>query len=157
MAKKKGMDIDEFNKLGEKDDFTDRIVDEYQEELGRKKDNFVIDSRISFYFIPRSVKIFLDISLDEAAKRIFNEPKKNKEKRNEPKYNNIKDVKNEIIRRMQSDSSRYKKYYKIDWSDKNNYDIVINTNKLTIEQTVEKMIKYLKSKKLIRTNNSKRK
>jgi len=150
MARKKGMTIEEFNRLGEKDESTDRLVDEYQEELGRKKDNFVADGRTSFYFIPRSVKIFLDISMDEAAKRIFNEPKDNKKKRNEKEYETTDDVKNEIIERMQSDSKRYKKYYKFDCYDLSHYDFVLNTEKISIEKAAEKIVQYLKSRKLIK-------
>ncbi|NIO22939.1 MAG: AAA family ATPase, partial [Candidatus Aenigmarchaeota archaeon] len=35
-AYERGMTLAEFNKLGEKDDFTDRFVDELQEKLGKK-------------------------------------------------------------------------------------------------------------------------
>ena len=34
MAMERGLTIDELNKLGEKEDWTDRQADEYQRELG---------------------------------------------------------------------------------------------------------------------------
>ncbi|MFH1364907.1 MAG: AAA family ATPase, partial [Candidatus Aenigmatarchaeota archaeon] len=52
MAVDRGMTLAELNKLGEKEDFTDKEVDKFQEELGKKEDNFVIDGRTSFHFIP---------------------------------------------------------------------------------------------------------
>ena len=36
MARKRGMTLREFNKLGEREDFTDKEVDEFQRELGKK-------------------------------------------------------------------------------------------------------------------------
>jgi len=46
--------------------------------------------------------------------------------------------------REESDIMRYKKYYNLDVSDENNYDLVIDTTHLTIEQTVENILEYLK-------------
>jgi CMP/dCMP kinase len=149
IARKKGMDIDEFGKLCEKDASYDKMLDEYIEELGEKKDNFIMVSRTAFYFIPRSVKIFLEVNLDEAARRRFNETKKNREKRNEREYRKIDDVKKEIKERMQSETKRYKKYYKIDCYDLSNYDLIIDTSKISIEQVAEKIVKYLKSNNLL--------
>ena len=61
-AKKRGLSLAEYNKLGETDIKTDKEVDEYQRELGEKEDNFVIEGRTSWYFIPHSLKIYLDVS-----------------------------------------------------------------------------------------------
>ena len=39
-ARKRGLTIEEYNKLGETDPSTDLEVDRYQEELGKKENNF---------------------------------------------------------------------------------------------------------------------
>ena len=52
MARKMGLTIDEFNKLGEKEDFTDKEIEKYVEKLGKTEDNFIIESRTAFHFIP---------------------------------------------------------------------------------------------------------
>ena len=44
LAKKRGMTLAEYNKLGEKDPSTDREVDDYQTELGKKKNNIIVDT-----------------------------------------------------------------------------------------------------------------
>ena len=54
MALDMGITIDDLNKVGEKDEFTDKEADEYQEKLGKEKDNFVTmqlknDSNLSKY------------------------------------------------------------------------------------------------------------
>src|SRR4030042_2827527 len=62
------MTLAEYNKWGETNPETDLSFDEYQKHLGETQDNFIIEGRTSWYFIPRSYKIFLDIDLKAAAK-----------------------------------------------------------------------------------------
>ena len=42
MAIKKGMTIDQLNKLGEKEDWTDKQVDDELKRISKKKDNIVV-------------------------------------------------------------------------------------------------------------------
>ena len=70
-AQEKGLTLVEYQKMGETDPSIDREIDEYQKKLGETLDNFVIEGRTSWYFIPHSFKIFLDVSPEEGAKRIF--------------------------------------------------------------------------------------
>ncbi len=145
LARKKGMTIDEYNKLGEKDPSTDKEVDEWQKKLGEKEDNFIIEGRTSYYFIPHSIKIYLDVNEEEGAKRIY-ESKASKE-RNEKKYSDIEETKKAIKERMKSDEKRYKQYYGINCYDKKNYDIIIDTTNMTPEEVTEKIIKEINKQK----------
>lgn len=56
---KRGMTLAEYNKLGETDPSTDIEVDEYQKKLGETEDNFIIEGRTSWHFIPHSLKFLL--------------------------------------------------------------------------------------------------
>src|SRR3989338_11659150 len=59
VAKERGITLLELGKLEESDDSIDRAIDNKQRELG-KGDNFVIDGRLSAFFIPHATfKIFL--------------------------------------------------------------------------------------------------
>ena len=66
----------EYTYYVEKETSFDKELDDKTIELGRNKDNIVMDSRLAFNFIPHSIKIFLEVSLDVAAKRIFNQKRK---------------------------------------------------------------------------------
>ena len=57
MAKERGITLTELNKIGEREGWTDKQVDDYQKEFGRKEDNFIFEGRLSFHFIPDSIKI----------------------------------------------------------------------------------------------------
>jgi len=52
MAKQQELSLKEFNKLGEKESWTDTYADEWQKQIGKEEDNFIIDGRLSYYFIP---------------------------------------------------------------------------------------------------------
>ncbi|MFP4112385.1 MAG: cytidylate kinase family protein [Candidatus Woesearchaeota archaeon] len=139
MAKERGMTLDEFNTLGETDPSTDKEVDEYQEKLGKEEDNFVIEGRTSFFFIPHSIKIFLDVDLKEAARRIYRCSLDEKDQRNEKVYLSEDDVYKNLLKRIESDRKRYRNYYNIEnCYDGNNFDFVIDTTLLTPEQVFEK-------------------
>jgi len=72
-ARQKGMTLAELQKLSETDFKVDKEVDGYVKKLGATKDNFIIEGRLAWLFIPHSLKIYLDVSEDEAARRIFSE------------------------------------------------------------------------------------
>ncbi len=133
-----GLSLNEYNKLGEKKDFTDKEADEWQAELGKTEDNFIIDGRLSFHFIPHSIKIFLDAKLEERAKRIYDD------QRESEMFSSLEDALEKVDKRGDSDKKRYRKYYDIDPFDYSRYDIVIDTTKLTVKETVEKVLEKLK-------------
>jgi len=144
-AKDLGLTLAEYNKLGENDPITDFEVDEYQKELGEKNDNFIIEGRTSWYFIPQSLKIFIEVSETEGARRIFEDLKKNNSERNEDcNIRNYNEVLASTKNRIKSDILRYKKYYDIDVYDKKHFDFVINTDNLSINESFEKLYNYIK-------------
>ena len=55
VARKKGMTLAEFNKWGEEGNDADAEFERYVEELGKTKDNFIIESRTAFHFIPHFI------------------------------------------------------------------------------------------------------
>jgi CMP/dCMP kinase len=142
-AEQLGFSLHEYNKMGEKNDFTDKDADEWQSDLGKKKDNFVIDGRLSFYFIPDSFKIYLDADEKIRAERIF------KDKRKTEQFLSYEESLKKLRERQKSDERRYKKYYGINPFEKRLYDLVIDTSKISVDEVINIIIKKLKSLKLI--------
>lgn len=137
-AKERGMTLAEYNKLGEADPSTDIEVDEYQKELGEEEDNFIIEGRTSWYFIPNSFKIYLDVNEKEGARRVFMELQKENKRNEDSALDSYKDVLESMRGRIKSDKKRYEKYYDINVYDKNNYDCVVDTTGLSINEVFEK-------------------
>lgn len=148
LARKRGITLEELNKLGENEEWTDKTVDDYQRELGKREDNFIIEGRTSFFMIPDSIKVFLDVDIRTGAERIFRVIKKEgSDKRNEGDFKTIDEAERAMKERIKSDRKRYEKYYGIDFLDKSHYDMVIDTTDLTIEQAVDKIIKMIEKRK----------
>lgn len=146
IARKKGLTLAEFNKLGETDFSTDREVDEYQKKLGETEDNFVIEGRTSFFLIPHSYKIMLDVSVEEGARRIWKDLQAHPEKRNEmANPRNLEDVIRNVKDRLASDELRYRKYYQqTDIYNPKNYDFVLNTTSIGKADVIKKIIEHIR-------------
>lgn len=143
MAIERGMTLQEFNLLGEKQAFTDRDIDEWQTKLGRTRDNLVVEGRTSFHFIPHSVKLFFRADINEAARRIFHDKAHVRQFEASNKYTSPHQLAHGLRHRIASDTRRYRKYYKLNIFDRKHYDLVIDTTKQTPKQTFDKIITYL--------------
>ena len=134
LAVKKGISLLEISKLAESDRAVDDYLDNRQVELGKQK-NLVLDSRLGFHFIPKSFKVFLTASQEEAARRIFS-AQRDVEKEN----SSLKKTIENIRKRKASESLRYSKLYNADPYDESNYDLVIDTTKLSPEEVAKKIV-----------------
>ena len=140
MAKEKGLSLIELTKMAELDRQIDNELDLRQKEIG-KKENVLMDSRLGFYFIPDSFKIFLDVDIKEAAKRIMGD------RRQEESYKDINEAVSLLKKRMKSESLRYKKYYNIKFPAKKDFDLIIDTTSKTPDKVVDEIISNLRKGK----------
>ncbi len=145
-AKNKNMTIEEFNIWSDKNPKEgDIYFDEYVKDVVSKEKNAVVSGRMAYFTFPNSLKIYLSVSLDEGAKRIFNELKKNND-RNESMVNSIDDQKKKILERMKIDTKRYLNLYNSDCYSEKNFDIVIDTTNISILKVKEKVFDFLNKK-----------
>jgi len=139
MAAARGVSLIELNKKAETDQSIDNELDGFLKKLEKdKKQEFIIDSRLGFHFIPSAIKVFLKADIKERAKRIF--PTKRLTERNTTLNKTIEDMK----KRMKLEQDRYKKKYNADYLDFSKYDLVIDTTKISAEEVADKIIKFVK-------------
>lgn len=146
-AKTKGMTLEEYNAYGETHPETDVEVDDYQKHLGETEDNFIIEGRTSWFLIPQSVKIYIKVDPMVGARRIFADLPINQGRNEGNNLHSVEDVLASNIKRAQSDDVRYKKYYNKNCFDLNNYDLVVDTTKLTPEEAYKKVYEYIVSRR----------
>jgi cytidylate kinase len=138
IAKERKISLNRLSKLAEKDKSIDTALDKKNIEL-REEDNFVIDGRLTAYFIHYAdLKVFLDCNDNIRAERIL------KEKRKEEKSKNIKGLIKKVKQREQSERKRYKELYNVDYRDKNLYHLMIDTTNLSIGEVVEEIMEAAK-------------
>jgi len=70
MAAENGMSLYEFDHFVRSHPEHDHWLDNRQAEYGREHDNFVLESRLGWYFVPDSLKVRLDCELDERMRRV---------------------------------------------------------------------------------------
>lgn len=141
MAMEKGVTLLELNNLAEMDKSIDFELDNKLKELGKKKEDFVVDGRLTAFFIPNAdVRVFLDADDKVRAERIL------KDKRQQEKNKDLGEAIDNIKRREESEKRRYQRYYGIDYFDKKLYNYAIDTTQLTPEQVVGQVVKLVKSK-----------
>ncbi len=145
-AKKMGLTLEEYNKLGENDPTTDLEVDEkLQKRLAEAVPDFIIEGRTAWYFLPQSLKIYLDVDKEEGAKRIFSNLQQ-KNDRNEAKgLDSWQAVLKSNLKRVESDRARYGKYYGIDVYDTNHYDFCFDTTGVPLEKVFEAVWGFVES------------
>ncbi len=133
MAKERGMDLVEFSKYAEQHPEVDIKIDSRLVEIAKTKDNIVIDSRLSGWLVHinkiPAFKVFITASVDTRAKRIW-----------EREGGDLEKIKNDMLIREKSEKKRYMEVYGINFEDLSIYDIVINSDNISPEEIVQKIV-----------------
>ena len=137
VAHSMGLTISEFDilwELPENKEKFDLQYEKYQKELD-VNDGVILDSRMWFYCQPKSFKLFLDVSDDEAARRIFGD-----KSRIGDEYTSLEAVKQATIQRNANNERRYKELYGVDITDMSNFDLVVDTTGKDPHQVADEII-----------------
>jgi cytidylate kinase len=138
IATEKGYTIEQWSHVTPVE--IDNMIDKWAENVGKTEDNFIFDSRLAFHFIPEAIKIYLDVSYEEAARRVFANPRST-----EAKVNSVEELAQRNKIRWETDRERYKKIYNIDVDDKINYDAYIDTTGKSIKEVINEIKRIIKS------------
>jgi len=138
MAAERGLSILELSRSAEERDSIDSEIDARTVRLAEESDDFVMDARLGWHFIPASVKVFLEVSPETAARRIY-------EARRGSEHENITlaDTLTAIESRTDSERRRYLTYYGLDYTDPDQFDLVIDTSDKTIDRVVEEILGHV--------------
>ena len=139
MAEKQGLTVNELSALAEKDESIDKTMDDVLVELGKSGKKLIVDSRMGWFFIPHSFKVYLAVDYAIAAQRIIG--------CNRGGTEHYEDAAAAVLRlreRKESERKRFLTKYGVDIRDMRNYDIVIDTGKISAEGTVERIITAFK-------------
>ena len=137
MADDMDMTVYEFDQYVKENPEYDIKLDEMQKKYGEENDNFVLESRLGWYFVPDSFKVKLICDEEIRLKRVV-----------ERDGGDIFEAKHDEKMRLESIHGRYKKLYDIDdFEDDSHYNLIIDTTNLSPEEVVEKILEAIKDKK----------
>lgn len=125
----KGLSLAEYNEKARSDHALDDAVDDKLRALRDKKD-IVVDSRLGFYWIPESFKVYLDLDMDVATARIFTDAVSNTARSGAGEgISGLGDVSKQVRHRMEEERSRFREMYHVDPYDMAHFDFIIDTSR----------------------------
>lgn len=140
MAVEKGITLNELSKIAENDNgLIDNKIDDEVSKLN-EREKIVVDSRLAFHFLKNSFKVFLDLAPEISKNRVLESLNNNPLRLQSEGLSNAEEVYEKIIERLNSEKKRYKELYNLDYTDKNNFDLIIDTNKNNLEEVVKIII-----------------
>lgn len=144
VAKERRINVEKLSETAEKE--VDEEVDARSQEEA-KKGSVIIDGDLAAWKNPDAdVKIWLTAPLKTRAMRILNSFEKG-EKRVAESYSTLEEVEEFIGKRFSFDKSRYRECYNIDIDDLTIYDIIVDNEELSIEETINKIVEYIDSRR----------
>lgn len=132
LAEELKVSIEELGRLESTDDKYDRMIDQKVVDFGKEHDNVVFDGWLSANFVPDAFKVFLDIDIEEAVVRRMKQDARSTEK-----YGSVDEAKELMLRRQEVNRLRWIEFYDFDYTNKDNYNLVIDTTDKPIDKIVD--------------------
>ncbi len=139
LAQSMNLTIEKFNIFMENDRSYDKKLDDLMASYDTKEGNYIFDSRMAWHFVPSAVSFYIAVDKEEAARRVFNA------NRADENFKSVEDTLESLTSRRASERKRYKEYYGQDIMDMSNYDFVIDTTHLTVDEVVDKIVSCFES------------
>ena len=138
IAQNRGITTIELNQLAITDPSIDHEIDSVFKNPPWGKKPCVVDSRLAFYFLPKSLKVCLHVDSHVAAERVWAEKGRISEN-----YSNVQEAEAYLKKRMELEQAHFIKNYHLDITDLHQFDLVIDTTCLTPNMVCEKILKKL--------------
>ena len=129
-----GMTTTELNKYAETHPEIDDEIDSTFKSLNNSE-RLIVDSRLAWFFIPDSFKVFMKTNLFISSERISGDKKRINEN-----YASKEEAAHNIIARKTSENKRYAELYGANCSDLNNFNLIIDTSFIRPEKVAEVII-----------------
>lgn len=128
LAARMGIDTLELNRIADTDPSIDEQIDGIFKSLAGSPDGHVVDSRLAWFFLPASFKVYLTTLPEEAIRRIMSDPDRQSES-----YQSAKEAMDKVLARKKSENERFLRTYGADCANMQLFDMVIDTTHRTPE------------------------
>ena len=138
IAQKRGVSTTELNRQAITDKTIDDEIDAVFKNPPWGNKPCVVDSRLAWHFLPKSLKVCLLIDPQIAAKRVCAEKGRISEH-----YSNEQEALIYLKKRSELEQAHFLKNYQLDITDMNQFDLVIDTTHLTPDEVCQKILATL--------------
>ena len=130
-----GMTTLELNQYADTHPEIDDEIDAVFKSLRHSPNAYLFDSRLAWFFIPESFKVYLQVDVRIAAERIMNDTSRKSEK-----YANVAEAIADLRARKSSENERFMRVYSADCRNAENFDILINTSFVSPETVTNTLL-----------------
>ena len=145
LAHERGMTLEEFNEKVAGDKDLDLLIDAELEHIERDGDYYVVDSHLAFHFIPSGFSVYLSISPEVAAQRIFNDRHSEMRQKTGDVMDTIEESRLRTQKRIENHRERYMRHYGIDPYVPENYNFIADSETHSPDELVELIIPAFES------------
>ena len=138
IAQNRGITTIELNRLAISDPSIDAEIDGVFKNPPWGDKPCVVDSRLAFHFLPKSLKVCLKVDTTVAAERVLAEKGRVSES-----YTTVPEAYTFLKQRYELEQAHFIKNYQLDITDESQFDVVIDTTHLTPEQVCQKILSAL--------------
>jgi CMP/dCMP kinase len=128
IIRKRGISLAEFNAKASTDHTIDEEIDDELRKLRDQKD-IVVDSRLGFYWIPESFKVYLDLDMDVATARIYKDTVSNASRSSTESGASIGEVQAMVQERLKNEQERFQSLYGVNPYNRRHFDLIVNTSR----------------------------
>ncbi len=152
-ARERELTLEQFMEYLSRDAVLEKEIDyKVKEEayaLEKTGKDVLVEGRVHYHLIPDSIKIYIKVEPREGARRILKDLQdaQASKDRNQKAVDTIEQMVELNRVREETDAQRYMKLYGIDHRVESQYDLVIDTTNLTIEEGVEKVLEFVWKKR----------
>jgi cytidylate kinase len=132
----RGIELTHANQIAEEISEIDHAVDARLKEIGETESRRVIDSRMAWFWIPESFKVFLDLDLNTAAMRVLASMDASRTD-NEDVPSDPIEYAESLKKRLEGEARKYQRLYSANPYDVTNYDLIVDTQLNDPDQTRE--------------------
>ncbi len=133
LAAEKQLTLSQLGAIAEQDPTIDNMIDDRILEMARSHEDLILESRLSAYMLSRNgipaFKIHIDASPEVRMQRVGLR-----------EGETLEEATAATIDRQRSEAKRYLQWYGIDINDLSVYDLVINTDDLTPDQVMDRIL-----------------
>ncbi len=141
LAQELGLDTLEMNRRADTDPGIDQRIDSIFIDLGKDPKGYIVDSRMAWFFLPVSFKVYLRTDVAVAAERILNDPHRKSEE-----YETKEEAIEKILARKRSENARFLAKYGADGTKMDNFDLVVDTTHKTPEEVAAIILNGVRAK-----------
>ncbi len=129
LLQKHHLTLAQYNERAENEHGLDNEVDTMLRDL-RSSSDIVVDSRLGFYWLPESFKVYLDLDMEVATARIYKDAVSNTSRSGAGEGTaSLIEVSKQVKARMLNEQQRFKMLYHVDPYDTAHFDLVIDTSR----------------------------